>query len=413
MAKRCRVYKQMPQAQDGYNFAGVTNPAQYLGDLTEAGDTIDKEAYFNAWNASPQGAKMPYSTNMANTPGSSMYSPIQKETVPSTPAGPTINNIKGSYNPQYGKGPNLKKRMVLQDGGATITQDSQKDDVSGQKSNNFMSWLHKSSDGAKVQQEFEQDMQMLDIGFAQYGGDMQSGFQSGNYGQKVPLNMDVYQDAYKDINNPITDITNFSNLAGAFAQYGQEVSYPGYGLQLLPEIDDSLMMLPEEDTETFDKVFGKQPNIEDSYTTYPGAGEDLPNEADYTTGSTPNEKKDKGKFGSIGMDPRNTNKAQAMIAGMNVLTAFGSMDEAAAEKKRLAEKQSDVFQNFATVGSDRGDYLANAPGIGTNFRPDETTRMGYNTKIAQEGIEIDSELELTEEQINELIAQGYNLEYLD
>jgi hypothetical protein len=39
-------------------------------------------------------------------------------------------------------------------------------------------------------------------------------------------------------------------------------------------------------------------------------------------------------------------------------------------------------------GSDRGDYMANAPGVGGNFRPDELTRMGYNTKNAQEGIEV-------------------------
>lgn len=306
-----------------------------------------------------------------------------------------------------------KPQSMQRGGQAVITQDSQKDDISGQKTNNFMKWLHRSSEGVKVQQEFEQDMQMLDM-YAQYGGDMQSGFQSGNYGQMNPLHMDAYQNAVNNQPSTIQNITDFSNLAGAFAQYGQEVSYPGYGLQLMPEIDDSLMLLPEEDTETVDKILGKQPNIEDTYTTYPAVDERLPNEADYTTGATSDEtKKSKGRFGSIGMDPRNTNKAQAMIAGMNVLTAFGSMDEAAAEKKRLEQKQSDVFQNFATVGSDRGDYLANAPGIGINFRPDQHTRMGYNTKIAQEGLEVDSELELTEEQINDLIAQGYNLEYLD
>jgi hypothetical protein len=192
------------------------------------------------------------------------------------------------------------------------------------------------------------------------------------------------------------------------------ISYPGQ-LPLIPEIDDSLMLLPEVDEVPIAQ--GLTPNVisEDDYTTapvtefVPGGPDDPMMEGERGSAN------DRGSFGSIGMDPRNTNIAQGAIAGMRLAEGLFSMGDRMREEEKLKARFSNVFETHGTAGTDRGDYMVNVPGVGDPLKPNQHTRMGYNTKIAQDGgaYEIDDELELTEEQINNLVAQGYNLEYLD
>lgn len=105
--------------------------------------------------------------------------------------------------------------------------------------------------------------------------------------------------------------------------------------------------------------------------------------------------------------------SQTMIAGMQLLGNIGSLDERAAQEAAIRERVSNVHRLYGTQGADRGDYMVNTPGVGDFLKPDQHTRMGYNTKVAQMGYQIDDEVDLSEEEIEQLIAQGYNLEFLD
>lgn len=266
------------------------------------------------------------------------------------------------------------KPSSMQQGGENkiaMTQDSQKDNVPQEKNNNFMQWLHTASNAAQVDKMIEQDIQMINAGYMQVGG-------------------------------PVM-----------YAQNG--VSFPGI-MPLITEVDDT----PWADNKhnpyaTSPEAFEgfadqEQYNPEDDYTTAPEA-----QTAEMTPGQPNNNQE--GKVDPFGMSPRNANIAQGMITGINAGAAFGDLlsGKNADAERQFKAKASDPFRTNATAPSDRGDYMANVPGIGNNFRPDEHTRMGYNTKIAQEGGEhnLDDEMELSEAEINNLIAQGYNLEYLD
>lgn len=105
--------------------------------------------------------------------------------------------------------------------------------------------------------------------------------------------------------------------------------------------------------------------------------------------------------------------SQTMIAGMQLLGNIGNLDERAAQEAAIRERVSNVHRLYNAQGSDRGDYMVNVPGVGDFLKPDQHTRMGYNTKVAKMGYQIDDEVDLTEEEIKNLIAQGYNLEFLD
>jgi hypothetical protein len=109
------------------------------------------------------------------------------------------------------------------------------------------------------------------------------------------------------------------------------------------------------------------------------------------------DKKAKKNTGFLGADPNKSNaqhqnEAKGMITTMKGATSFGNWISGTAQQaeKDFRRKVSDVFETHDVAGSDRGDYMVNVPGVGSDFRPDEHTRMGYNTKIAQIGIEIPS-----------------------
>ena len=93
------------------------------------------------------------------------------------------------------------------------------------------------------------------------------------------------------------------------------------------------------------------------------------------------------------------NQAQGAIATMKGITGLAGYADKRKREKEIKNRMSDVFETHDIQGSDRGDYMANAPGVGGNFRPDELTRMGYNTKIAQEGGSLpDENMYMTEAQ---------------
>lgn len=108
-----------------------------------------------------------------------------------------------------------------------------------------------------------------------------------------------------------------------------------------------------------------------------------------------------------------------MIAGMQLAANVGNLDDRAAQERNIRERTSNVHRLFQAQGSDRGDYLSNVPGVGNFLKPDQHTRMGYDTKVAQDGYQVDGgynvgdEVDMRPEQIEQLIADGYQLEYLD
>ena len=104
---------------------------------------------------------------------------------------------------------------------------------------------------------------------------------------------------------------------------------------------------------------------------------------------------------------------QASIAGMQLATNIGNLDDRFAQEAGIRERVSNVHRTFGTKGADRGDYMANVPGMGDFLKPNQHTRMGYDTKVAQDGAQIGEEMDLRQDEIEALIAQGYELEYLD
>jgi hypothetical protein len=111
-------------------------------------------------------------------------------------------------------------------------------------------------------------------------------------------------------------------------------------------------------------------------------------------------------------------KGEVMPAAMNAIAWLGEGDERAQAKADLEKRISDPFNVYRTMGADRGDRMANVPGFGNELKPDEHTRWGRDTKVAQDGMEvggmnIGDEQEMSDEEIQRLLAQGYKLEFLD
>lgn len=105
--------------------------------------------------------------------------------------------------------------------------------------------------------------------------------------------------------------------------------------------------------------------------------------------------------------------ANTIIGGMQLAANIGNIDDRIKREQELRERVSNPHRLFNTRGADRGDYMVNLPGVGDPLKPNQHTRMGYNTKVAQDGMEVGSELELTEAEIEQLIKEGYEFDYLD
>jgi hypothetical protein len=122
--------------------------------------------------------------------------------------------------------------------------------------------------------------------------------------------------------------------------------------------------------------------------------------------------KKQGRFKQAWND--NANFGQNANNLMQMATNIGNLGENKQKKLDAEERMSNVHRRFGVDGPNPGDYASNAFGFGDNFKMNQKTRMSYDiAPIGQDGMQVNDEMELTEEQINQLISQGYQLEYLD
>ena len=88
----------------------------------------------------------------------------------------------------------------------------------------------------------------------------------------------------------------------------------------------------------------------------------------------------------------------------------------AEEEAAIAERISDPFRRFNTSGTNRGERGVNAWRIGAHLAPTEHTRKGFDTKTAQAGTEVGyeegQELDLSPEELQELMAMGYEFDII-
>jgi hypothetical protein len=73
-------------AYGNYNFQGLGTDVNaiddYYASLLASGKNINREDFFNAWNASPGGKQLPYSTDLNPSPLGTRYAPIQQGYTP-------------------------------------------------------------------------------------------------------------------------------------------------------------------------------------------------------------------------------------------------------------------------------------------------------------------------------------------
>jgi hypothetical protein len=84
-------------------------------------------------------------------------------------------------------------------------------------------------------------------------------------------------------------------------------------------------------------------------------------------------------------------KGELIPAVGNAIAWIGEGDERVQNEQRLRKKISDPFNVYRTMGADRGDRMANVPGFGNELKPDDHTRWGRDTKVAQDGIDVRKE----------------------
>jgi hypothetical protein len=107
--------------------------------------------------------------------------------------------------------------------------------------------------------------------------------------------------------------------------------------------------------------------------------------------------------------------AQGILGMFDTTIGVGTGIQTAREEDQLAMRKSDPFRRYHTQGKIEGDRTPHTTQkIGNNLTPTRYTRKGYGTKVAQMGYEVGQELDgLTPEEIEELLAQGYELEFID
>jgi len=104
--------------------------------------------------------------------------------------------------------------------------------------------------------------------------------------------------------------------------------------------------------------------------------------------------------------------SEALNVGLAGLSRFTNRREEAKREEELRTSFSNVHELFGSTEQDRGDYMVNLPGVGDPLRPDEHVRKGFNTKVARDGMEVGAEMDMDEEEIERLKAQGYDIEIL-
>jgi hypothetical protein len=184
-----------------------------------------------------------------------------------------------------------------------------------------------------------------------------------------------------------------------------------------------------------DNIFGNNPNINlnqsfqnigtaggymdfisDLNTMYPQSAQEEMIEGDMTD---PNSLTEPGRFELDKVNKFKTafdNNPYLMptmaIGAMDLIGNIGELDEQRNRENQLRERVSNVHRSYNVNETSRGDYMVNTPKTGDGLKPDEHLRKGFNTKIAQRGMEVNEELEMSDEEIQELIAQGYKIEFL-
>ena len=83
--------------------------------------------------------------------------------------------------------------------------------------------------------------------------------------------------------------------------------------------------------------------------------------------------------------------ADGTLGAFGVVGWAGERDEVAEAEADAARKFSDPFETNLVAGSNRGDRMANVPGFGNELKPDQHTRWGRDTKVAQDGMEVGDE----------------------
>lgn len=340
-----------------------------------------------------------------------------------------------------------------QGGQPAMTQDSQQDiSIPQEKVNKFAEWLRNTSQQAVSKRDFDQELDLIrqvaqrgysvpDSSAQNYGrmddpnlrafqsaydnsivdwvnpiemmtqpqGDMQINFVDPNNTKQPPTNAQpiLDQNTNSKLNRFTRDLTNK-------AQQGQSI--PGYDIYNTAMFDGQnadITSLPRED-------FRRQMQEGIPQTKYPNPDDmvsqsntEFTKEPDYSTYSS-----QENNNNQRGSNPYlNANLA---IGSMQLIGNIANMDERAARERDVNERVSNVHRIYGAQGPDRGDYMTNVPGVGDFLKPDEHVRSGYNTKIAQDGTQIgneayqvNQEVDLNREEIERLIAQGYQIEYLD
>jgi hypothetical protein len=102
--------------------------------------------------------------------------------------------------------------------------------------------------------------------------------------------------------------------------------------------------------------------------------------------------------------------ANTALGAMDLLRGLGYARQAGRAGKQLGQAL-DPMNMYKTQAATRGDYTFNYP-LGPHLMPDKYTRWGDDTKVARDGYSVGQEAELTPMEIEELIRQGYELEYI-
>jgi hypothetical protein len=182
--------------------------------------------------------------------------------------------------------------------------------------------------------------------------------------------------------------------------------YDEYNVNFMgPPQEEILKQQQEADQLNYDKTF----NLDDDY--YRSFEDDYPSG---TSSEDPNRiRMDKvGKLkgfwqDSFGKNAPSNAASEGILAGMRGITSGLMRREALKNQTKYEQEISNPFNKYKVGEANTGDYMANAPGFGDHLKPNEHTRMGYGVQMAQQGFEVDAELDLTEEEIAALEAQGY------
>jgi hypothetical protein len=132
------------------------------------------------------------------------------------------------------------------------TQDSQKDNVGPDKSNNFMAWLHNSNILAKDKALLKEDMAKIDSGEYKIGGniDERSGYESGDYGQKMDRNLGYFQAAVANMSDPLENIASIASGLNAMGGFdGFNGFNPGQSEATTPQNSESYNVTDPQSTD--------------------------------------------------------------------------------------------------------------------------------------------------------------------